>query len=228
MGGANEEHVKISGATRDYLMRELQADFDNTTRPRVRSGQVLNQKVKGKVAYTSKVSTTFGGSGNSFTLESGADVVATAGSTIVMSPGFTAKAGATFFAKIQSINYNTVLRSATAQLATQSIDYSQVSPYTGAVYSYADDALVSAALPDLFNYTIYPNPLDNFATIDLSGLEQKYAALQIYNSLGQSVYKGKIEDGRNALDLSGLDQGIYLVKIIYNGSKIKTSKLIKS
>ncbi len=228
MEGINEEHVKISAATRDYLIKELRLDFDNTIRPRIRSGQVLNQTVKGKVAITSKISTTFAGSGNSYTLESGADVVASAGSTVVMSPGFTAKAGSNFVAKIQNINYNTVLRSAIAQLETQSVDFTQVSPYTGTLHSYAGDEVVSEILPDLFNYTIYPNPLDNFAAIDLSGLDQKYAALQIYNSLGQLVYQGNIENGRNALDLSRLDQGIYLVKIIYNGSKIKTSKLIKS
>ena len=225
----NEEHVKISATTRDYLIEDvLRPDFDNIVKPMARSGKVLNQTVKGKVAYTSKVSTTFGGSGNSFTLESGSDVVSTAGSTIIMSPGFTAKAGSNFVAKIQTINYNTVLRSAIAQLETQSVDYSQVSPYTGTLYSYAGNEVISELLPDLLNYAIYPNPLDNLATIDLSGLEQKYAALQIYNSLGQLVYQNNIENGRNALDLSNLDQGIYLVKITYNGSKVKTSKLIKS
>ncbi len=50
----NEEHVTISSATGNYLQKKLRSEFDTTSRPVKRIGNILDQKIKGNVAYTAK------------------------------------------------------------------------------------------------------------------------------------------------------------------------------
>lgn len=170
-----------------------------------------------------------GGSGNSFTLESGADVIASAGQSITLLPGFTAQAGANFAAKIATINYSTVLRSEVANLETTSVDYTQLSPFTGSVYSYQQDEVISALGPDRMEVVAYPNPMEDVVTLQITGLEEPYAKVEISNALGQMVYQSnQLVNGLNPVDLTKMGSGLYYVKVTYNGSKTKTSKLIKS
>ncbi len=228
MEGLNEEHVKISVATRNYLMDELRLDFDNTTRPRVRTGQVLNQKVKGKETITAKFTIQLGGGSNSFTLESGADVITSASQSITLLPGFTAQSGANFVAKIATINYNTVLRSAVANLETTSVDYTQLSPFTGAVYSYQQDELISVSGPDRMEVVAYPNPLEDVVILQVTELEEPYAKVEISNALGQIVYQSNhLVNGLNPIDLTKMGSGLYYGKVTYRDSKTKSFKLIK-
>ena len=170
---------------------------------------------------------TLGGNGNSLTLESKADVIASAGGSITLLPGFTAQAGSTFVAKIASISRNTVLR--TSSPATVAVDYTQPSPYTGRVYNYQEDEVVSATEPDRLDVVVYPNPLEDWVDLEVSGLEAPYAELVISNALGQVVYhSAKLINGVNTVDLAHVGAGIYYVKITYNNNKTRTSKIIKS
>ncbi len=222
----NEEHVKISKATKDYLIEELRADFDNTVRPRVRGGSVLSQKLRGKRAFTSGKTMILGGSDNNLTLESGADVIASAGQSIVLSPGFTAHTGTNFVAKIENIDYSTVLR--VADLTTEYIDYTQPSPYTGLVYSYYDNSKVSTTAPDPFEMIVYPNPLKDLMSLKLSGLGETYASLQISNAVGQVVYRSsRLVNGVNTINLESIHPGVYYIRVTYNGSNTSTYKVIK-
>ncbi len=113
----NEEHVRISNATSNYLIDEaLRPEFENTQRPVARNGHTIDQKVSGNVAYTVKENIVFGGNGNSFTVENGANVNVSAGNSITFKPGFSVKSGANFTAAIKDIEYSTVLKSVSTPL----------------------------------------------------------------------------------------------------------------
>ncbi len=137
-------------------------------------------------------------------------------------------AGSNFVAKITTISYGTVLRSAVASLETTSVDYTQVSPYTGAVYAYQQDEVVSAIGPDRMEVVAYPNPLEDVVILQVTELEEPYAKVEISNALGQIVYQSnQLVNGLNTVDLTKVGSGLYYVKVTYRDSKTKTSKLIK-
>jgi hypothetical protein len=68
----------------------------------------------------------------------------------------------------------------------------------------------------------YPNPGNGQFTIASPYAE---ATMQIYNSLGEIVYKGQLNNGSTILNLSTLENGIYTLKIIHNQS-VSTEQLM--
>ncbi|CAM1366524.1 T9SS type A sorting domain-containing protein [Tenacibaculum xiamenense] len=74
--------------------------------------------------------------------------------------------------------------------------------------------------------SIFPNPTTDFINIK-SNVSQKIKSIELYNTLGQSVY---YEDTDNKIeikiDLSSFRKGIYFVKIRFENAKIISSKLI--
>ncbi|HWY12562.1 MAG TPA: T9SS type A sorting domain-containing protein [Bacteroidia bacterium] len=69
----------------------------------------------------------------------------------------------------------------------------------------------------------YPNPFNNKITIISNGRKN---SIQIYNSLASLVYNAIIEDTKSEIDLSGLFNGIYFIRIS-NEKIISTKKVIK-
>ena len=70
---------------------------------------------------------------------------------------------------------------------------------------------------------IYPNPVQNILHIDLSG---KTGVLEICDISGKSVLQKQIRDNNTSIDVSGLDDGIYIVKVL-SDNQISTSKIVK-
>ena len=66
--------------------------------------------------------------------------------------------------------------------------------------------------------TIYPNPATDRVVIE--GIEA--AEVRIYNALGQVV---KTVRGTNEIDLSGLVEGVYLLRITDADGKVYTNKI---
>ena len=62
---------------------------------------------------------------------------------------------------------------------------------------------------------VYPNPAENQLNFATGNLLSKNATLEIFNAIGQLVYKSKIENNQS-VDVSGFSQGIYMVKISDN------------
>ena len=67
--------------------------------------------------------------------------------------------------------------------------------------------------------TCYPNPATTTVTID--GLEA--AEVQVYNAIGQVV---KTVRGTNEVDLSGLAEGVYLVRITDENGKCHAVRVV--
>ena len=69
-------------------------------------------------------------------------------------------------------------------------------------------------------FTLWPNPA--FQTVFIDGVEA--AEVNVYNALGQVV---KTVRGTNEIDLSGLVEGVYLLRIMDAEGKVYTNKITK-
>jgi hypothetical protein len=70
------------------------------------------------------------------------------------------------------------------------------------------------------NFSLWPNPASQIVYIE--GVEAK--EVQVYNAQGQLV---KTEWGTNEIDLSGMAQGVYLLRIVDAEGKVYTNKITK-
>ena len=71
---------------------------------------------------------------------------------------------------------------------------------------------------------LYPNPASDYIIIE-SNLNSN-AIFELMDLSGKSIYEEKLENQKNEIDLKKLDSGIYLYRILNNGSVNKTGKLI--
>lgn len=70
--------------------------------------------------------------------------------------------------------------------------------------------------------SIYPNPVNNIATIDANG--QVIKTVQVVNTLGQVVLQGTT----NTINLSNTQSGIYIVKVQFDNNQVITKKIVKN
>jgi hypothetical protein len=75
----------------------------------------------------------------------------------------------------------------------------------------------------LLGLNIYPNPAQKFVTIDAGSLSDN-AQLKVVDALGKMIMTDSFND-KKILDVSGLAQGVYTLKINYKGSEY-THKLV--
>jgi hypothetical protein len=77
---------------------------------------------------------------------------------------------------------------------------------------------------------IFPNPATNQATIEISGSVNNDAQLVMYDIMGRQVLSEKMNASdyfaESYIDLSALNKGTYLVKIITN-QRVYTKELVK-
>lgn len=69
---------------------------------------------------------------------------------------------------------------------------------------------------------VYPNPFNSILNIDVANS----GVVEVYNLTGQLQYKQEIQAGNNPLDLSALENGVYIVKININGL-VKVDRVVK-
>jgi hypothetical protein len=80
--------------------------------------------------------------------------------------------------------------------------------------------------------SIYPNPTDGQAFIELNNLADKNVDVKLVNILGAEImhlFSGDVVSNYymiNDIDLSHLETGIYFVKVVAGGDVIMTDKLI--
>jgi hypothetical protein len=77
----------------------------------------------------------------------------------------------------------------------------------GALLAATDEAPVSNA----FDVTIYPNPSAGVFKLDA---EQAVTSIEVYNTLGETVYKNTTVDAKQTtIDISAQPKGLYFMKV---------------
>ena len=72
--------------------------------------------------------------------------------------------------------------------------------------------------------SIFPNPTSGLLNINAVEVN---SSVEVYNVIGEKVYTNSLVKGNNSIDLSGLSNGAYFVKLNSNGS-ITTKKVVLS
>ena len=72
-----------------------------------------------------------------------------------------------------------------------------------------------------FSFKMFPNPTSDILYLDGKGLE----TIEITDQLGKIIYTSELTSGKNTVDVSSLDKGIYFIKI-GDGKSTDISKLI--
>lgn len=75
--------------------------------------------------------------------------------------------------------------------------------------------------------TVYPNPGNGQFNIVVSGKEQGASEIQVYDVLGQQLYRHPLITGNNQIQLSSEANGVYLYRVISdNGNLLGSGKLV--
>jgi hypothetical protein len=80
---------------------------------------------------------------------------------------------------------------------------------------------------DFASINIYPNPSTGILNIALPTSLSQNSTLEIYDALGKLVIKQAMLNETTSINISNLDNGIYLFKILNNSNLVKIGKLIK-
>jgi uncharacterized protein (DUF2249 family) len=75
--------------------------------------------------------------------------------------------------------------------------------------------------------SIYPNPNNGLVNITLTNALSQNSTLQIYDALGKLVYEQKLSNEVNSINISHLQNGLYMYKILSNTEVVKNGKMIK-
>ena len=226
----NEEHVRISQATGNYLFNNaLSPDITNLSRPMRRTGQTVHQSINGKVAYKASQTVELGGDGNSLTLKPGSEVTVVAGQSIRLLPGFRAEAGSKFTASISSTPLkSTSLDVESNHQPTKSFNYAQPSPFRGNVWDYSTTkTLASAGIKPAVMYKFFPNPTYGILHLNLSELSGEPVQIKITDITGKTILLQSFQEkGIYELDISNVPNGVYIARI-FNNQFTQSNKIVK-
>ena len=71
-------------------------------------------------------------------------------------------------------------------------------------------------------FSVYPNPAHDFLSVDTKNIT--HASYEIFNELGSLVYSGIVS--QQSIDVSNLDKGLYLVRVMNNNTVLGTRRVI--
>lgn len=75
-----------------------------------------------------------------------------------------------------------------------------------------------------YNVSVYPNPSNGIVNISTSF--DGNATIQLYNTIGQTIYEGQLQSGKAMIDLrSTTEKGLYILEINFDG-QVYTDKVI--
>lgn len=105
-------------------------------------------------------------------------------------------------------------------------------PHAGDMYGtitvVADGALSVASFETLGTIDMYPNPTEEMLTIAFEIQDVEKLNIKVYNLLGKEVLAKQISKNDTSLIVSGLNNGIYVVKITsLNGKNATTKRFVK-
>jgi len=74
---------------------------------------------------------------------------------------------------------------------------------------------------------IYPNPSNGIFTLFFKNINESMAAIEIYDEVGHSIYRSKLNSGNNKINLSSQPAGVYHYKVLTeNGENIAIGNLV--
>ena len=91
--------------------------------------------------------------------------------------------------------------------------------------SFSDSSTASVANSELSLFSVYPTASSNFITVSAQN-EFEIQKAEIYSISGQKIKQPKVIGSKSKLNISDLQNGIYLLKA-YSNSKSSVSKFIK-
>lgn len=74
---------------------------------------------------------------------------------------------------------------------------------------------------------IYPNPVKDLLTLDLSETNQTFTEINIFNALGEMVYQQKVASSITEINTNQLNSGIYFLLLKDNSGTSYSHRLIK-
>ena len=89
-----------------------------------------------------------------------------------------------------------------------------------------NQALINGTLGESKDFSIYPNPANDFITIQLPNSIEN-ASIFVYNSLGKIVLENNLSNNNLRISFEELESGVYIYKIEANNFS-KTGKLSKN
>jgi len=127
--------------------------------------------------------------------------------------------------------------------SSSSIRYIDYSGQSGSAYYYVDDVIVSpdSAFVDSLAtvsvqsintpkevMSVFPNPSNGKFAVEITNYELGIKnTVEVYNMLGQSIYKKQINSNTTEIDISNEPKGIYLYRVTNNeGEAIGSGKLV--
>lgn len=226
--GINEEHMKISPATKNNIITFLNKDDKILQRPRPHLNGTITETVSEPLLLQSD-SVAILGSANGqagYVIKSEAKVKLYAPNKIKLLPGTKCERGATFKAKVQAAGSK---KDAFMPKPAKGIDYSIPSPWTGKIYSYTEDNFITLIKRNIRANSIHisPNPTNGIVNVEFMGTVPENTSIDLYNQYGQKVHSIYItEPASTILNLTALPAGIYIIKTSYGGLQ-KVQKLIK-
>ncbi len=118
----------------------------------------------------------------------------------------------------------------------QNAQYFSSEPYDNQGYLFYNDSISSSNSCNFnplslkndvqeLNITIYPNPVNNFVSIEFPELIEK--EIRIYNADGQLIYYNRRNENKIVkIDFSNYDIGVYFITVIFN-DYLLTKKILK-
>jgi hypothetical protein len=212
--GNNEEHVRVSDKTSDWLQNEiLKVERKVLQKPYPRIAD-YTEYVSDASLYTASEEVNLGGIANcSLVLKDKSDVNVVA-PIIKLKPGFKIENGAKFYAKSGSVVNG--LKSANTVSPIKSLNYLVPSEYENLVYDYSDNIIgelhenITKLADDI---CVYPNPVMNMFTIARNkGVME--GIVEIRNIQGQLLFSKEVINSKTEkIDVSDLKSGIYFVSL---------------
>ena len=227
----------------DHTKEQLVNDFQNLSliisgnhdQPQY-SHEISDLNLNGQQIITA---TDFINVGHQTNVESGGDIRLMAGNSIILQPGFSAKAGAKFIAEISLKCDEIESHNSENSLVELNppIDLSPLSEKNQLAYEEPKipNSLIgiinqNGKLNYDINLSVHPNPFQNQTYLEFELLEESELQVLIENSLGQIVAQPlpitKKEEGKHqiSLDLTSLPKGIYYCTLLINDTR-KSIKL---
>lgn len=79
-----------------------------------------------------------------------------------------------------------------------------------------------------FFSSVYPNPTDEYVTLQIEGMSLKNLSYQLYDMQGKLLMENSIDGNLNKISLSDLPNAMYFMKILHQNIPFKTIKIIKT